>query len=120
MFVAGFIGSPAMNFLQADSAGTSVQVCGKHVCDADLASGKLQLGIRPEHLTLNDHGALTGTVSVFEHLGGESFVHLTLPDDQTLVAKLDGEHSFTPGEMCTLAIKPAHCHVFDMQGQKID
>lgn len=117
-FVAGFIGSPAMNFLQADCDGSSVQIAGVPVCDSISAPGKLQLGIRPEHLTLSSDGALKGTVSVFEHLGGESFVHLVLPDQQTLVAKLDGEYSFAPGQECTLAINPAHCHVFDMQGDR--
>ncbi len=118
-FVAGFIGSPAMNFLQADGNGHSVQLAGAQVCESNAAAGKLQLGIRPEHLTLNEDGPLKGRVSVFEHLGGESFVHLVLPDEQTLIAKLDGEYSFVPGEKCTLAIKPAHCHLFDMQGQKL-
>ena len=118
-FVAGFIGSPAMNFLRADTDGNSVRISGAQLCELNSSAGELQLGIRPEHLTLNEDGALKGVVSVFEHLGGESFVHVELPDKQTLVAKLDGELSFAPGEQCTLAIKPSQCHVFDMQGRKI-
>jgi len=71
-------------------------------------------------LMLDEQGPLKGIVSVFEHLGGESFVHMSLPDHQTLVAKLDGERSFSVGETCTLSIRPEHCHVFDQQDNRID
>lgn len=56
---------------------------------------------------------------MFEHLGGESFVHLELASEQSLVAKLDGERIFNPGDRCCLDIKSAHCHVFDSDGNKI-
>jgi len=117
-FVAGFIGSPSMNLLQADNIDHRVHLGGVHVCDSLYASGKLQVGIRPEHLFLSDDGLLKGTVSVFEHLGGESFVHLVLADEQTLVARLDGEFRFAPGQQCAVGVKPEHCHVFDKQGRR--
>ena len=68
---------------------------------------------------LNDNGALHGVVSVFEHLGGESFVHVTLQDQQTLVAKLDGERSFKPGDICQLGIREDHCHLFDSDDNRV-
>ena len=68
---------------------------------------------------LEDKGSLKGMVSVLEHLGGESFVHITLSDDQTLVAKLDGEQNFSLGETCNLGIRPEHCHVFDSDNNRI-
>jgi len=117
-FVAGFIGSPAMNMLTANSDGEKVLLGGQRICESRYAAGQVKLGIRPEHLALSENGVLKGTVNVFEHLGGESFVHLQLADEQTLVAKLDGEHSFKPGQSCQLSVKPEYCHVFDMQGQK--
>ena len=118
-FVAGFIGSPAMNFLEADVQESSVRLGQSEICTSPADNGKVKLGLRPEHLTLEDNGPLEGTVSVFEHLGGESFVHLSLPDQQTLVAKLDGERSFAPGDTCRLGIRPDHCHVFDRNDKRI-
>ncbi len=118
-FVAGFIGSPAMNFLNADIQNGGVQLGGINICTAKNARGSVELGIRPEHLKLSDNGALEGTVSVFEHLGGESFVHLELPDSQSLVAKLDGERSFKPGDTCRLDVNPEHCHLFETNGNRI-
>jgi multiple sugar transport system ATP-binding protein len=118
-FVAGFIGSPAMNFLNADVQGSQVQLGGASICTTKANDGHIRLGLRPEHLMLNDEGPIKGTVSVFEHLGGESFVHMALPDEQTLVAKLDGERSFKPGQECRLDIRPEYCHVFDKQDNRI-
>ena len=56
---------------------------------------------------------------MFEHLGGESFVHLLLQDDQTLVAKLDGEHEFSLGQSCRLGIASDKCHVFGDDAQRV-
>jgi len=118
-FVAGFIGSPAMNFLDANVQSSSVQLGGVNICPSTAANGKVKLGMRPEHLTLSDDGPLKGTVSVFEHLGGESFVHMALTDEQTLVAKLDGERRFKPGDTCCLDIRQEYCHVFDTNNNRI-
>jgi len=119
MFVAGFIGSPAMNFLNASVRDSTVELAGNRICSSSASDGPVRLGLRPEHLMLANDGPLEGTVSVFEHLGGESFVHLVLPDDQEIIAKLDGEHSFAPGESCRLSIVPEYCHVFDAQDNRI-
>jgi ABC-type sugar transport system ATPase subunit len=118
-FVAGFIGSPAMNFLDAQVADFTLTVAGKRVCSTPASNGKVKLGLRPEHLILSDDGPFKGIVSVFEHLGGESFLHMTLLDEQMLVAKLDGERSFAPGDSCSLGFRPDHCHVFDIDGSRI-
>ena len=118
-FVAGFIGSPAMNFIKAETDGTHVTVGGQPVCPTIASSGAVTLGVRPEHLSIQNEGAFTGSVQVFEHLGGESFVHLLMNDGQTLVAKLDGEHRFTPGQTCKLGVSPDKCHVFNEQEQRV-
>lgn len=111
-FVAGFIGSPAMNFLTATVQGGMVVHNSTPLCPCTKTTGSVTLGLRPEHLSLDQNGPFTGEVSVFEHLGGESFVHLVLTDGQTLVAKLTGEHSYRPGDTCTLSVTTEHCHVF--------
>ena len=119
-FVAGFIGSPAMNFLKARCVDGHIALGSDRVCDCPQAEeGDVTLGMRPEHLKIDENGQLQGEVQVFEHLGGEAFVHLTLDDGQNLVAKLDGEHYLRPGERCTLGIEPEKCHVFDTAGLRI-
>ena len=118
-FVAGFIGSPAMNFLSAECNGKAVRLDNIDVCPKQTSAGKVTLGVRPEHLYLDDNGVFTGTVQVFEHLGGESFVHLLMPNEQTMVAKLDGEHQFSIGQTCRLGVSPVKCHVFDDEGVRI-
>ena len=118
-FVAGFIGSPAMNFLDAQSDDGNVLFDQNRVCSSPI-SGYTILGVRPEHLTVQEDGPFRGTVQVFEHLGGEAFVHMSLKDDQTLVAKLDGEHQFKPGQACSLGIAADKCHLFDQSGQRIN
>lgn len=118
-FVAGFIGSPAMNFLEARVDDGTVTLADTSVCKTSANNGAVKLGIRPEHLALNDDGPFEGTVSVFEHLGGESFLHLTLHDNQTMVAKLDGERSFAPGDQCRLGVRQEHCHVFDANENRV-
>ena len=115
-FVAGFIGSPAMNFLDVDCRNGQVLLHEREVCDSPRGKGPLTLGVRPEHLHVNEDGPFKGTVQVFEHLGGEAFVHLTLADGQMMVAKLDGEHLFRPGDHCTLGIAREKCHLFDADG----
>ncbi len=118
-FVAGFIGSPAMNFVNANAVDSAVMVAGTKLCSSKSAAGEVTLGVRPEHLILTEDGPFSGVVSVFEHLGGEAFLHMTLPDGQLLVAKLDGENSFSTGQPCSLGIRPEHCHVFNKEGYRI-
>ena len=115
-FVAGFIGSPAMNFLVARADGGRVLLGDAAVTSTTLADGPCTLGLRPEHLVRDPDGALAGTVQVFEHLGGEAFVHAALADGQEVVAKLDGDESFRPGDALRLGVEARRCHVFDREG----
>jgi len=125
-FVAGFIGSPAMNFLDARAVAGTVRLGEAPLCATTLADGPVTLGLRPEHLMRRGKGepagdgeaTLEGTVQVFEHLGGEAFVHVELADARTLVAKLDGEQAFRPGEPVTLGLRRERCHVFDERGER--
>ena len=79
-FVAGFIGSPAMNFLPATALGSA-------------AKGSARIGVRPEHATLVSAGSghLQGTVVFTEALGAETLVHLTLGDSgDSFTVRQDG------------------------------
>ena len=123
-FVAGFIGSPAMNFVAAHAETGTVRLGAESgasaPCTTALGDGPVTLGLRPEHLERCPGGALAGTVQVFEHLGGESFVHVVLDDGQGLVAKLDGETGYETGERIELGIAADKCHVFDADGRRAE
>jgi len=120
LFVAGFIGSPAMNFLQGrieggDGMATFVTENGKRmpVPQAPVASvGRpVTLGIRPEHLVLSDQG-VEAEVVVIEPTGSEVQI-FTRVDGHDLVAVFRERHLFQPGEIIRLAPEPGKVHLFD-------
>ena len=105
VFVAGFIGSPAMNLVPADF----VQGVGG---DSRLA------GFRPEHVEVGNGQSgsahFTATVEVVEYLGDEQLVHLA-GGDRHLLAKLPIEERLTPGQEQEFSIPREKLHVFDAQ-----
>ena len=128
-FVAGFIGSPAMNFLEVDvqESGEGLALTREGLTipldPARAAALKghpsVTLGIRPEHLydeRLTPSGIettpLRTTVDVTEPLGNETFVHVTLPDGARLLARLDPRTRATAGQPITLGLAPTHLHLF--------
>ncbi|SOB99484.1 ABC transporter ATP-binding protein [Rhodobacter maris] len=103
-FVAGFLGSPTMNFIE----GPEAERQGAHA-----------LGIRPEHLRVTRaQGLWPGRVDVIEALGAESFLHLSSGQGR-LVARLDGSADLRPGETVWLTPAPAHLHRFDAAGRAL-
>jgi multiple sugar transport system ATP-binding protein len=104
-FVAGFIGSPKMNFVD----GTEAQ---KH--------GAASIGIRPEHLKISTEGGLWhGTVGVSEHLGSDTFLHVNVDGIGTVTARADGEFSLHHGDKVHLTPEPDKIHRFDASGKSI-
>jgi multiple sugar transport system ATP-binding protein len=104
LFVAGFIGSPKMNFLQAKPLG---------------APGET-MGIRPEHLELSrSDGAITGTISHVEHLGGETLVYVNSDPHGLLTVRLFGEHDFAVDEAVFVTPDAARAFYFDRDGQRL-
>jgi multiple sugar transport system ATP-binding protein len=134
-FVAGFLGSPRMNFLPArivaaDDRGLDVEIAGEFVRVgrrlAARAGDVVTLGVRPEDLFLADDGAvgsgvLRGEVSLLERLGGEAIVHVILggAPGETLVAKLPGDVALAARQPVALRLNGATCHLFDQSGQAI-
>ena len=126
-FVAGFIGSPKMNFLPAtpDDQGR-VTLHGSDPIEVPVkgveAGSAATLGIRPEHIELVDpgQGTLTGEVMVAERLGGETFLHVDLGAEEALVVKADGGVTQKPGEKVGLRFPPAALHLFDPDGQAFE
>ena len=103
-FVAGFIGSPQMNFLKAGALGLGAET----------------LGIRPEHLAINRAGGeIPGTISHVEHLGGETNVYIHTEVHGLLTVRLFGEHEFTVAEEVFLTPDPARRFLFDAKGDRL-
>jgi len=87
MFVAGFIGSPAMNFLPIDGGVAEgeqeVRVAGAHIgvprLHAGVKEGKGAIGVRPEHVRIDANGALRGIVFAVEYMGSTQLVTVDTP-----------------------------------------
>jgi len=125
VFVAQFIGSPAMNVIPVESSGDRIRFPGGGeigLPDHARNSGKgLQLGIRPEHLreVAQSEAAFTGTVTNVERLGEQAIVHVEIGKGTVLVAKIDNETSVRKGSVIHLAYDPARAHFFDAQSKAI-
>jgi sn-glycerol 3-phosphate transport system ATP-binding protein len=123
-YVAGFVGSPTMNFLPGRlvhdgtavqlGAGTLIPLPGRRAGDT------VTIGIRPEHLTPGG-GDLTLTVDLIEPLGSETLVHGRVfgRGDETIVVKVPA--AVMPCETISVAIQPERAHVFDAAtGKRIE
>ena len=123
-FVAGFIGSPSMNFLEARIAsdGSSIELPGGESLaltdlPVDVEAGRpLTLGLRPEHLRQSraDDGVAHLHVDVVEHLGADTIVHGHFGTSNTdLTVRLPGVRHLQAGEILPLSVQPDHVHLFD-------
>jgi multiple sugar transport system ATP-binding protein len=131
-FVAGFIGSPKMNFvpgtvLSISDSGVAVRLCtGDAVVaavrgDRVSVGANVSVGIRPEHLGLaagpDDGNAIRCRVRLVERMGEHSYVHVSAGEQHTLtlIAKLPGEGGVSFDQPVALSVVPERCHVFDEQ-----
>jgi multiple sugar transport system ATP-binding protein len=115
-FVAGFIGSPRMNMLDAMISDGLLALPGATLGGFDgLEDGPVVLGIRPEHLEPCDPGKadLTASVQLVEQLGGESFLYCEAEGLPELCVKLEGATDITYGKQVSLCIQRQHLHLFD-------
>jgi multiple sugar transport system ATP-binding protein len=120
LFVAGFIGSPRMNFLDGTFEDGAVRLkSGERVavaCHGGKTGQAVKLGVRPEHISLSDGGTPDATLSVtlIEQLGGESYLHGTLASGEALSVRLAGQTQVGRGDKVGLALgTPTARHVFD-------
>lgn len=105
LFVAGFIGSPKMNFVE----GADAQKFGAPT-----------IGIRPEHLSFSTtEGAWKGTVGVAEHLGSDTFCHVHTETAGTMTLRINGEAELRHGDTIYLSPEENRIHRFNEQGMKI-
>jgi multiple sugar transport system ATP-binding protein len=134
IFVAGFLGSPKMNFLACELASasgndTTVKMGDGSVlhvkADATgLALGeKLTLGIRPEHILAlvgDAENALVGQVQVTEHLGDITYLYVGAANAKDpLTVKANADNPLRPGEEAHLSFPPNHCYLFNSAGQTL-
>lgn len=119
-FVAGFIGSPAMNFISGRiaSEGQPIFVGADgwrlplQLTDAVRDGHQVVLGVRPEHLMLGD-GGMSAEVVVVEPTGPEVQVNARLAGGEEIVAMFRERHLFKPGEKISLKPQPGLVHLFD-------
>ena len=129
LFVAGFMGSPRMNFLKAsvhsaDASGIEVTIGGGTPIRVPrdgrgLAAGtELTLGVRPEHLKVDEGSGpgLPAVVNLTEHLGGVTFFYSTIASDEPLTIEVSGQAFVDNGVTVPVRIDPALCHLFDKDG----
>jgi ABC-type sugar transport system ATPase subunit len=114
-FVAGFIGSPRMNFLPV----AALQACASMA--RGLPAGTQQVGIRPEHWVLCAPGeGLVLTVQGAEYLGAQRLVQARLSDQTGVELLMDGEMVVDVGGLLHVRAEASHVHAFDAQGLRLE
>ncbi len=99
-FVAGFIGSPRMNFLSDEDS---------RLFGAGVA------GIRPEHLLVRSNGILRASVKTVEHLGSEALVHALTEHRSMVTVSCSEDMELEPGQTIGLDVDRKHVHIFDRE-----
>jgi multiple sugar transport system ATP-binding protein len=128
-FVAGFIGSPRMNFLEVTSAKVtkdSITVASNDVKSTIVpikseglgSSAALTLGIRPENMTLASakSARITGRVTLVERLGHQSYIEVETASDATCSALIEGTTDISIDQTTGLDFDPNNCHLFTPDG----
>lgn len=105
LFVAGFIGSPQMNFIDGSRIGEA---------------GAKTIGIRPEHLTVSrDSGTWQGKVIHAEHLGADTILYVESDAAGLITVRLFGEHHYDAGNVIFATAQEGKLHRFDAEGRAI-
>src|SRR5207244_2984885 len=127
LFVAGFIGSPAMNLVDVGDASplkigaTELDLRGPGASAVGNGGGRITVGFRPEALRVVDDGPLKAHIRTVEDLGPEVFVHVALDhqgESLALVSKMQPPFEGNPGDSVGLQIAGA-THVFGGDGARL-
>ncbi|MEX0406855.1 sn-glycerol-3-phosphate ABC transporter ATP-binding protein UgpC [Aquibium sp. LZ166] len=127
-FVAGFVGSPGMNFVRADISGGDRAIArlgdgtSMPLYLDNPVSGSYELGIRPEGIRVVDPGkrnaaTIRAKAGVVERLGERTLVYCTLKDGTEVIAQDSGRSDVSPGDDVDLDFDPSAVHLFDQSGQ---
>ena len=127
-YVAGFIGSPTMNFLDGDVLGTTFTSKGMTIdlkdyefSEGGAAGGPAWMGVRPEHVFIGEQAAAQPvqadiTVEIFEPMGSDTLIYTTLAD-QNFHFRVDGQEHITKGQALRIGFDPARASLFDKQNE---
>jgi sn-glycerol 3-phosphate transport system ATP-binding protein len=115
-FVAGFIGSPSMNFVRAVPSGNGVKALGIEI-GATMPEGHetAELGVRPEHLKVNGDGAIELVVEAVENLGVDTIVYgrTAAQKNEPIAIRIEGDRDFDVNSIIRASLDPASVHLFD-------
>ena len=124
-FVAGFLGSPKMNFFEGilvktakdgssgDFEGAAMKVAKARLVSSEKTAGDaVRLGIRPQHLTLNPKGTLKGKITLIERLGTETIVELLSGDDVPFRFASPDAPALELGQVVSFSFDAAKAHIF--------
>jgi multiple sugar transport system ATP-binding protein len=128
MFVAGFIGSPAMNFIPGeikDEKGLVFVAHGMNIALTEKQIEKLQnykdkkiiFGIRPENIIYNEKGDIKATVEVVEPMGNEIII-FCLIEDVRFIVRMETRLELKPGDSINLSVKDDYFHFFDPETEQ--
>ncbi len=121
-FVAGFIGSPAINFVDAIFDGTHLTFDGGkikltkeqiEILKKEKAPNDLVIGIRPENIAINLNNEGKQEISIVETLGSELLIHFNINSDKMLCAKIITEKEIKVGQKFDYEFKANNIHVFN-------
>ncbi|MCS3743487.1 ABC transporter ATP-binding protein [Rhizobium sp. BK661] len=132
-FVAGFVGSPKMNFLKAEilernAAGATVALAGDRnvrltmpVTSALESGASVTLGVRPEHFVDAGQGNadLTVTIDVAEHLGNTSYIYATTAAGEQLIIERPESRAAGNRDTLTVGLSAKHSFLFDSAGNRL-
>ena len=130
LFVAGFIGSPAMNFMEGRiiepsgdavdvevDGGLGIRIPCRPGNDAERGA-PIHLGVRPEHLNIEGHGDLgiPGKVFAAERLGGETYVYVITREGKEITVHVPGDKGVSEGDEILVGISSESTHLFGQRG----
>jgi multiple sugar transport system ATP-binding protein len=130
LFVAGFIGSPQMNFIACQIAGVGpgevlVSLPGGGTLlvpvqpDGIQAGDAVTLGIRPDHVRISPEGALTGRVELVEELGENHLLYVDAGQGRRLTVREPGDARHEAGSTVSLDLARGFCHLFRGSGEAL-
>lgn len=129
LFVAGFLGSPRMNFLAGKVSRNDAGQCSVLIASGGTLSAELSqplpldtavtVGARPEHLFLSDdQDGIPAQIHAVERLGDISYIYVKVAGhDESLVVRTDAETDCAMGQAVHLKVAPSRLHVFDEHGK---
>ena len=129
IFVAQFIGTPAMNILpcKLEAPGisaSSILIAGKSIeiqfdTVSDQSGAEINLGVRPEHIIVSDRkdALIDGEVEIVESLGEFTIIYVNCGFPTPIIAKLMGDLNILKGDFVSLTADPQNMHLFDPKGE---